>query len=288
MNYEGQICRTPMERGSYMLPVAVGCSYNRCKFCMLFKHLKYRELPLELIGEELKRVQSVGGSPKRIFLGDGNAFGLETEKLLRILQMVRSSFPDFEEVNMDATVTNIRMKSDEELKALYGAGVRHLYLGIESGLDDVLKFMDKDHNLSEVYEAIARIQAAGMIYDAHMMTGVAGKGRGQENAEQTAEFFNRTRPSRIVNFSMFLHKEAPLYREIEAGNFVPASELENLEEEKRLLELLTAESLEYDGFHDFIEYRVRGTLPGDKERMLESLQKCIGKYLTKEEVIAII
>lgn len=277
-----------MERGSYMLPVAVGCSYNRCKFCMLFKHLKYRELPLEQIGEELKRVQSVGGSPKRIFFGDGNAFGLETEKLLRILQMVRSSFPDFEEVNMDATVTNIRMKSDEELKALYGAGVRHLYLGIESGLDDVLKFMDKDHNLSEVYEAIARIQAAGMIYDAHMMTGVAGKGRGQENAEQTAEFFNRTRPSRIVNFSMFLHKEAPLYREIEAGNFVPASELENLEEEKRLLELLTAESLEYDGFHDFIEYRVRGTLPGDKERMLESLQKCIGKYLTKEEVIAII
>ncbi len=271
-----------------MLPVAVGCSYNRCKFCMLFKHLKYRELPLEQIGEELKRVQSVGGSPKRIFLGDGNAFGLETEKLLRILQMVRSSFPDFEEVNMDATVTNIRMKSDEELKALYGAGVRHLYLGIESGLDDVLKFMDKDHNLSEVYEAIARIQAAGMIYDARMMTGVAGKGRGQENAEQTAEFFNRTRPSRIVNFSMFLHKEAPLYREIEAGNFVPASELENLEEEKRLLELLTAESLEYDGFHDFIEYRVRGTLPGDKERMLESLQKCIGKYLTKEEVIAII
>lgn len=277
-----------MERGSYMLPVAVGCSYNRCKFCMLFKHLKYRELPLEQIGEELKRVQSAGGSPKRIFLGDGNAFGLETEKLLRILQMVRSSFPDFEEVNMDATVTNIRMKSDEELKALYGAGVRHLYLGIESGLDDVLKFMDKDHNLSEVYEAIARIQAAGMIYDAHMMTGVAGKGRGQENAEQTAEFFNRTSPSRIVNFSMFLHKEAPLYREIEAGNFVPASELENLEEEKRLLELLTAESLEYDGFHDFIEYRVRGTLPGDKERMLESLQKCIGKYLTKEEVIAII
>lgn len=277
-----------MERGSYMLPVAVGCSYNRCKFCMLFKHLKYRELPLEQIGEELKRVQSAGGSPKRIFLGDGNAFGLETEKLLRILQMVRSSFPDFEEVNMDATVTNIRMKSDEELKALYGAGVRHLYLGIESGLDDVLKFMDKDHNLSEVYEAIARIQAAGMIYDAHMMTGVAGKGRGQENAEQTAEFFNRTRPSRIVNFSMFLHKEAPLYREIEAGNFVPASELENLEEEKRLLELLSAESLEYDGFHDFIEYRVRGTLPGDKERMLESLQKCIGKYLTKEEVIAII
>lgn len=288
MNYEGQICRAPMERASYMLPVAVGCSYNRCKFCMLFKHLKYRELPLEQVEEELKRVQSVGGSPKRIFLGDGNAFGLKTERLLEILKMVRKYFPDFESVNMDATVTNIRMKSDDELKALYEVGVRHLYLGIESGLDDVLKFMDKDHDLPEVYEAIGRIQAAGMVYDAHMMTGVAGKGRGIENAEQIAEFFNRTKPERIINFSMFLHKDAALYRDIEAGRFKPASELENLEEEKRLLELLEAENLEYDGFHDFIEYRVRGTLPKDKERMLDSLQKCIEKYLTKEEVIAII
>ena len=66
MNYEGQICRAPMERASYMLPVAVGCSYNRCKFCMLFKHLKYRELPLTQVEEELKRVQRAGGFPKRM------------------------------------------------------------------------------------------------------------------------------------------------------------------------------------------------------------------------------
>lgn len=288
MNYEGQICRAPMERASYMLPVAVGCSYNRCRFCMLFKHLKYRELPLEQVEEELKRVQSIGGSPKRIFLGDGNAFGLETSRLLEILHMIRKYFPDFESVNMDATVTNIRMKSDAEIKSLYEAGVRHLYLGIESGLDDVLEFMDKDHNLSEVYEAIERIQSAGMVYDAHIMTGVAGKGRGQENAEKIAEFFNRTKPGRIVNFSMFLHREAPLYRSIEDGSFKPAGELENLKEEKRLLELLSVENLEYDGFHDYIEYRVRGTFPKDKEKMLISLQKCIEKYLTKEEVIAII
>ena len=76
MNYEGQICRGPMERSSYMLPVAVGCSYNRCKFCTLFRHLKYRELPMEQIEAELERVRSLGGNPKHVFLGDGNAFGL--------------------------------------------------------------------------------------------------------------------------------------------------------------------------------------------------------------------
>ncbi len=286
MDYEGQICRAPMERASFMLPVAVGCSYNRCRFCMLFKHLKYRELPVGQVEEELKRVKGVGGSPKKIFLGDGNAFGLKTERLLEILGLVRRYFPDFQEANMDATVTNIRMKSDEELLRLSEAGVRHLYLGIECGLDDVLLAMDKDHSLQEVYEAIERIQAAGMIYDAHMMTGIAGKGRGMENAERMAEFYNRTRPGRIINFSLFIHRESQLYEDIAAGKFVPANELENLEEERRLLSILKGWDLEYDGFHDFIAYRVRGKLPKDRQKMLASLDGCIREYGRQEEIVA--
>ena len=86
MQYEGQICRAPMERGSYMLPVAVGCSYNACKFCTLFKHLQYRELPIAQIEEELQRVKGLNGRPRRVFLGDGNAFGMKTERLLKILE----------------------------------------------------------------------------------------------------------------------------------------------------------------------------------------------------------
>ena len=85
MEYEGQICRAPMERASFMLPVVVGCAYNRCKFCDLFKHLKYRELPLGQIEEELKRVRDIGGNPRRVFLGDGSAFTLSVEKLLAVL-----------------------------------------------------------------------------------------------------------------------------------------------------------------------------------------------------------
>ena len=78
MEYEGQISRPPIEKSSFMLPVAVGCSYNRCTFCTLFKHLSYRQLPLEQVEAEIKRVHQAGGNPKQIFLGDGNAFGLET------------------------------------------------------------------------------------------------------------------------------------------------------------------------------------------------------------------
>ena len=99
MEYEGQICRSPMERGAFMLPVAAGCAYNACKFCMLFKHLSFRELPLEQIHEEILRVKALGGNPKKVFLGDGNAFGMDQERFLAILAMIREHFPDCSMVN---------------------------------------------------------------------------------------------------------------------------------------------------------------------------------------------
>jgi len=278
MQYEGQICRPPMERASYMLPVAVGCSYNACTFCGLFKHLRYRELPKEQIEAEMVRVQSAGGNPKTIFLGDGNAFGLATDHLLWILDKIHHYFPGCEAVNMDATVTNISEKSDEELQKLYDAGVRNLYLGIESGLDDVLSFMKKDHNLQQAYDQIARIQKVGMIFNAHMMTGIAGKGRGLENAAATAEFFNRTKPHKVINFSVFHHRRAPLFRDIEAGRYVPADEQENLQEERRFMELINVEGMVYDAFHDVIEVRFRGTFPKDKEKMLSQVDKAIAHW----------
>lgn len=238
MEYEGQICRAPMERGSFMLPVMVGCSYNRCRFCTLFKHLEYRALPLGQIEAELVRVEKAGGKPGVIFLGDGNAFDLSADRLFEILGMIQKHFPDCRAIHMDATVSGIAGKTDRELKRLCDMGVRHLYLGIEGGLEDVLSFMEKDHSIEDAYGQIGRLKNAGLIYDAHIMTGVAGNGRGIENAERLAEFLNVTGPKRVINFSMFLHREAPLYRQIENGAFLPATELENLMEERRLLELL--------------------------------------------------
>ena len=288
MNYEGQICRGPMERSSYMLPVAVGCSYNRCKFCTLFRHLKYRELPMEQIEAELERVRSLGGNPKHVFLGDGNAFGLATKRLLEITDLIHRYFPGCQAINMDGTITNIQAKSREELLALRKAGICHLYLGIESGLDDVLRYMGKDHNLDQAYRQIDRIQRAGFIFDAHIMTGIAGHGRGLENGTATAEFFNRTQPQRIINFSMFLFRSAPLFQEAQAKTYIPATELENLQEERLLLELLKTDGpLAYDGFHDRIEFRVRGTLPDDRKNMLNKLDLAIEGYRDHEPVIAV-
>lgn len=287
MEYEGQICRPPMERSSFMLGVAVGCAYNRCTFCTLFKHLAYRELPLAQIEDELRRVHDLGGAPRSIFLGDGNAFGMAMPRLMSILSLIRKYFPSCEMVNMDATVTDIRKKSDSELRELRDAGVRRLYLGIESGLDDVLAFIKKDHTKQQAEEQILRLHDADLSYNAHIMTGIAGAGRGEENARQLAEFFNRTTPERIINFSVFLHTKAPLYRAIEDGTFHPASELENLIEAHTLLQNLSF-PCQFDGFHDAIEVRIRGYLPRDREKLLRKLNDAIALWQEREPVYCIV
>lgn len=280
MEYEGRICRGPMEAKAFMLPVTVGCPYNRCKFCDLFTDLKYRKISMEDIENELKRVSALGGNPSLIYLGDGNAFQLSTDELMEIIALVKRYFSNAHSFNSDATITSIKSKSDKELKTLHSLGYNKLYIGIENALPDVLAFMNKDHDVDEAYREIARIQEAGFSYAAHFMTGIAGSGRWEESAVAMAEFLTETKPENVVNFSMFLSADK-LSEEIRNGNFKPATELENLKEERKLVELLDVDPthpIKWDSFHDWIHVRTRGSLPKDKDKILSVLDKAIAKF----------
>lgn len=267
MEYEGQICRTPQERASFMLPVSVGCPYNRCKFCGLFKHLSYRELPLEQIKADVDRVAKTGRSPRSVMLGDGNAFGLPTETLIQVLEYLDEKLPHHGPVSADATISSIAKKSNQELAALAQAGLTNLYIGIESGLDDVLRFMQKEHNNTQAKAQIERLHTAGINFGAHIMCGIAGAGRGEENAYATADLLNELKPTYICNFSMFIHQELELGCDVKAGAFKPASEQECLQEERTLIERLNI-PVRFDGFNDSVEFRVLGQLPEDASKLI--------------------
>lgn len=280
MEYEGRICRGPMEAKAFMLPVTVGCPYNRCKFCDLFTDLRYRKISLEDIENELKRVSAHGGNPELIYLGDGSAFQLKAEELIEIISLVKHYCLGAATFNSDATITSIKSKSDEELKTLHSLGYNKLYIGIENALPDVLNYMDKDHSVDEAYSEIKRLKDAGFSYAAHFMTGVAGSGRWEESAVAMAEFLTETKPENVVNFSMFLSADK-LSEEIRNGNFKPATELENLREERKLVELLDVDPthpIKWDSFHDWIHVRTRGSLPKDKDKILSVLDKAIAKF----------
>lgn len=295
MDYEGQICRAPMERSAYKLPVMVGCCYNQCRFCDLFKHLKFRVIPLDDVEDDIKRAAQAGRIPRKVFLGDGSAFALDTAHLLKILELLHRYFGGPLEINMNATVKSIMQKSDEELRMLAENGVNHLYIGLESGLEDVLVFMNKGNTVEELRHAVERLHRYGMSFDAHIMTGAAGQGRGAENAAATAEVLTSLSATSATNFSMFIHHEVPLYGDVQSGKFHQASEYENLLEDKLLIQEISRRlaetgdhSMKYEGFHDFISFHVWGTLPRDCDRMTARLDQVIEEYRGKQPVTAII
>jgi radical SAM superfamily enzyme YgiQ (UPF0313 family) len=295
MEYEGQICRAPMERAAYKLPVMVGCCYNKCRFCDLFKHLKFRVIPIGEVEADIKRVYDAGGKPRKIFLGDGSAFALQTDHLLEVLDIIHRYFPECGEINMNATVSCILLKSDDELQKLAANGVKHLYIGLESGLEDVLEFMNKGNTVDQLREAVKRIRQFGMCFDAHIMTGSAGHGRSTENAQATAAVLAELEASSATNFSMFIHHETPLYNDMLEGRFDAASEYENLLEERELISVISdrlikngKHSMKYEGFHDFISFHVWGVLPRDMDKMQIKLDNIISEYSSKKDVKSII
>ena len=210
--YEGSICRPPMEEGAFILPVQDGCSHNQCLFCHFYKDVPFRLIPLDEVEAELQRIRALNArGPRRIFLGGGDALALPAERLSAVLEMIRRYFPRCREITADATVTDIRRKSDAQLLRLRDAGLGCLYVGLECGLDTVLTRLHKDHNNTEAIMQLERLNALSMPHGAHVMTGAGGRGSAAENGLATARLLNRVRPCAIINVSMFIDNRAPLF-----------------------------------------------------------------------------
>ena len=182
MEYEGQICRPPMERSSFMLPVAVGCSYNRCTFCTLFKHLRYRQLPIEQVEAELQRVHDAGGNPEQVFLGDGNAFCMSTDHLLRILELVHRYLPGLQDGQHGRHHHQHQPKERRGIKAaVRPGGLPPVYRHSRPVWTTCSPLPKRITICSRPTLRLPGLQQAGLVFNAHIMTGIAGRGRGKEN-----------------------------------------------------------------------------------------------------------
>lgn len=271
MIYEGKICRPAFEKGSFKLPISVGCSYNACKFCCLFKYLTFKTIDDELIFKEIDKVKLANGKPTICFLGDGNALHNDTNRLINIISYLKQNIPTIKSIRMDGTVSDIKEKTDEDLKRLSELGVDIIYIGIECAIDEVLQFMNKEHkSVKEALIEIDRLKKYNINYSAHIMSGVCGKGRGIENAKLLADFFNLTKPINITDFTMGTSRKQKLYEDIIKGSFVISNEIENLYETRELINDINIETA-IDSFHDHIPFRLKGHLPTDKNKLIKQI-----------------
>ncbi|MDJ0722148.1 MAG: radical SAM protein [Desulfobacterales bacterium] len=278
MKYEGTTYRPPPEADSLLLQVTVGCAHNRCRFCAMYRDVQFRPVPLAQIEADIEEAWGINPRAERIFLVNGDALVLPTQALEAIAGKIHKRFTECRTISMYASIRNIRAKSDRELAALKALGVDDLYVGVESGWDRVLARIDKGHTAAEAERQLARLNQAGINHVANLMLGVAGQCSGQANARRTADFINRTGPGVIWVGTLAIFEGTELHADMVAGRFVPATELEILEEEKALIDAIELDDVRFYGVHPTNTVRISGRLPQDKTKMIAAIDAGIETF----------
>ena len=282
MNMEGTIYRPPNEAYTYLLQITAGCTHNACRFCTMYRDKNFHLIDEDIIRKNLaeeKKIRDIYGRPhKRIFLVDGDVFSLSADKLEEKIKLIRSYMPELEVITMYAAVRSIMTKSDEDLARLKALGVDELYIGYETGLDDVLTFMNKGTSLEDSIRQAERLNAAGIRHHALLLLGAAGKGRGEESGLAAAELINRIKPqmARFTTLSIFEGSE--LEEDVAAGRFEEAGELEILMEEKVCLENIQLPEVLFQANHMLNSAPIQGYVGKDREWMLKRLNRTIEDF----------
>ena len=293
MHYTGTIWRPPYEAEALLLEVTAGCTHNSCKFCTLYRDLpfKFRMSPLEDVERDLQEAQLESTDPvamlsarlqglpgpgrfRRVFLTGANPFVLRSDKLLHIAGLIHRYLPWVETIGCFARITDIGLKSEEELSDLRRAGYDGLTIGIETGDDEALAFMNKGYAARDIVEQCGRLDRAGIGYSFFYLVGISGRGRGEAGAEATARVCNQLHPRRIGANMLTVYPDSRLAREVEGGNWAEEGELEKYRELHTLVRSLTVPTW-FGAMGASNAIPLYGTLPEDRDRLLEALEEIV-------------
>ena len=262
------IYRPPFEAETFLLEVTEGCTWNKCTFCSMYKTQSFRVLPEEDIREQLEVFREQNPAAGRIFLENGDAYALGTDRLLAIADLIREYLPDIGIITGYASIRNIMHKTDRDLRLLREAGFTQPNIGLESGLNEALKILGKGYTAAEAQEQLLRMKACGMEFSLNVILGSAGAPLRLENARATAELINRTGPFLVFKEIPHLEASSELYRMREEG----------LEEEEALLSAIDLPECIYFGVHYSNIVRLLGRLPDDKGVMLAKIRRTMTEY----------
>lgn len=274
-NAEGPVFRPPSEADSFILRVTTGCSHNRCTYCSMYRSVQFRVRPMAEITAQIDAAKQYAQYVRRIFLADGNALILATDKLLAVLDAVREAFPRLQRVSCYAGPKDILNKTPEQLAILRNAGLKLVYYGMESGDDAVLKQVEKGVNSTQSIEAGQRIVAADIKLSIMVISGLGGKERSESHASNTALAVNAIRPNMLSALTLMLHKGSELFDQFECGKFIPLSPVEVMEEMRLLIsaiDLPPSAPCIFRSNHVSNHVSLSATLPKDKDVLLENIK----------------
>lgn len=267
--------RPPHDLDSPMLQVATGCTHGACRFCSIFHGVPFSAIPMDQVIADIEDIaRQATALTRRIYLTGGNPFSLPADRLAKVFDEVERRIPTVSGYGGFCRIMDIARKSDEDLAMLASRGVNDITIGAESGLDDALAFMEKGHTAADVVEQGRRLHDAGIDFTFFYLAGMAGAGRGTENAVASAETFSAAGPNRILVVTMTPSKTWPLAQDIREGRWKPATEVETAREIQTFIGRLTCRC-SVNCSHDTDVVRFQGMVPESQQKMVELMDNRI-------------
>ncbi len=278
LNYIEPVFRPPSEAHSLILQVTNGCSWNKCTFCDMYtaEQKKFRPKPQADIDKELAHIAETGYPPvRRVFLADGDAMSLSFKRLKAILESIRRYLPNVQRVSSYCLPRNLKNKSVEELTELRELGLSLMYVGCESGDNEVLAAIEKGETFDSSLAALQKIKYAGMKSSVMILNGMGGQHLSEQHAIQSAKLMNEAQPdylaTLVVSFSGGMERVQAGYN----GQYRELEQLALFREIQIMLETLELEKTIFRSDHASNYLVLKGVLNKDKERLLQTVNQAI-------------
>lgn len=276
--------RPSSEAFSLILQITIGCSHNKCSFCSMYKGVQFHIKPFEQIKAEIDYFRSRAKYVNRIFLADGDALIVPTEKLIEILKYIKNIFPECERISTYASPKSLELKSEDELKKIKDNGISLLYIGAESGSDEVLKNINKGVTSKELGDLILKAKKVGFKTSVTFIVGILGEKDFREHAVATGNFISRCEPDYVGILSLMLEENTTIYQEWLKGNFKEADGIDILKEIKLIIENINVTSnIIFRSNHASNYINLKGNLPEDKKRLIKEIDISLNKHSLKEK-----
>lgn len=275
INYNEPLFRPPSEAYSLIFQVTLGCSWNKCAFCEMYTSKKFKVRKQEEIFNEIKEVAAITQDVRKIFLADANAMVLSSVKLLEILNELNNNFPRINRVSAYALPKDISSKTDEELSELRKAGLKLIYVGIESGDNEVLKSVNKGETFNSTVDGLLKAKKAGIKSSVMILNGLGGKKYSKQHAENSAKIINVIQPEFVSTLVLSYPFGIAHFKKRYNHDFIPLNKLELIEEMEIFLKNLNLENSIFRSDHASNYLILKGILNRDKETLLKNIRNVL-------------
>jgi radical SAM superfamily enzyme YgiQ (UPF0313 family) len=277
MEYDFPLFRPPSEARSLIFQVTLGCSWNRCLFCTSYRTKEFLVRPFEEVERDIVQMSRRYPDARKIFLADGDPMAAPTGYLLKVLDLVNLRFPSLERISTYAGPANLTAKTPEELRMLKERGLDLLYLGIETGNDELLKRVGKGATADQIVEGCRKAIEAGMRMSVFVILGLGGVDGSRAHAKDSARVVNRIGPRFLATLTLMTGPDARAYEEkVMGGGFKLLDGKQSLRELRWFVEDLELVRCKFGTEHASNYLPITGmTLPGDKDEILRRIDNAL-------------